>query len=215
MFKDLIYSLAWYRDQAIHLRYFTSVTRANSRFRELCKEGFLRRLQTPFLQQSIYIATQRAAELMDGKIARLVSGRLGSPQFLRHCLSVTNTRIALIRRTAGEWRFEQELWRKLPSQGIEVRPDGLVTASTPIFVEVDLGHAAPSRFKEKLQGYAFLAHSGLCRELYGFEYFRLLTVTTGALRARHLRNLLPHDSGFEHIVQTFEECGVTPIPSWS
>lgn len=215
MFSDLIYSHAWYRDQAIGLGYFNSVTRANSRFRELCKEGFLRRLETPFLRQSIFVATKRAAALMDGKIARLFGGRLSSPQFLRHCLTVTDVRIALLRRTAGQWRFEQELWRKLPSHGIEVRPDGLVTASTPIFVEIDLGHASPKRFKEKLQGYSLLAHSGLCRDLYGFDNFRLLTVTTGALRARHLRHLLPQDSGFGHLVQTFEDLGVTLINSWS
>ena len=85
----------------------------------------------------------------------------------------------------------------------------------PIFVEVDMGHASASRFKEKLTTYQALARSGQCQALYGFNQFRVLAVTTGSLRSRHLRRLQPADSGFEFLVQTFDEVGATPISPWS
>jgi len=88
-------------------------------------------------------------------------------------------------------------------------------ASLPIFVEVDMGHASAPRFKEKLTAYQALADSGRCQSLYGFSQFRVLVVTTGPLRSRHLRRLQPSGADFELLVQTFDEVGATPITPWS
>lgn len=97
-----------------------------------------------------------------------------------------------------------------------IKPDGLLLPSSlPIFIEVDLGHVSPAKFKEKLLGYSVLAHSGQCSHLYGFPAFRLLVITTGPRRSRTLTSLLPVNPGFELLCQTFEQAGVAPIPHWS
>ncbi len=214
--RDLALSHVATRDQLMDLGYFNSITRVNTRLRELATIGLVRRLDTPFFSQGLHIATKRAAEVVGEKISKLIEGRTSSPRFVQHALSVTNVRIALSRRSSGVWRFEQQLWRKVPgSVSHEVRPDGLFMGTLPIFIEVDMGHASGSRFKEKLTTYQALARSGNCQSLYGFSQFRVLTVTTGTLRSRHLRRLQPADSEFDFLVQTFDELGATPISPWS
>lgn len=214
--KDLALSHVLSRDQILQLGYFGSVTRANTRLRELARLQVVKRYETPFYTQGLHIPGPKAVEVVDVRIGNLLCSRAGSPRFLQHALSVTNVRIALARKAAGQWRFEQQIWRsQRGDQSFEVRPDGLFLAATPIFVEVDLGHVSPAKFKEKLKSYQQLALSGTCESLYGFSSFRLLTVTTGTLRARHLRRLLPHDAGFEHLVQTFAEVGAAPATNWS
>lgn len=213
--RDLALSHLLTRDQLKTL-YFGSVTRVNTRMRELGRIGLVRRLSTPFYAQSLFVVTKKAAEVVGERISPLIENRTSSPRFIQHALSVTNVRLAISSRAAGEWRFEQQLWRRLPDYGnTQIRPDGLFLAKHPIFVEVDMGHVSPNAFKQKLQGYSALAASGLCSELYGFEHFGLLTVTTGPLRARHLRRLLPLQSRLEFLVQTFEEVGAAPISAWS
>lgn len=214
--RDIALSHVLSRDQILDLRYFGSATRANTRLRGLARLGLVKRHDTPFYSQGLYIPGPRAGEVVGERIARIIEGRCGTPRFLQHALSVTNVRIALLRKADGQWRYEQQLWRASDEPPrFEVRPDGLFLASNPIFVEVDLGHVAPAKFAEKLRSYARLVVSGCCESLYGFPTFRLLTVTTGSLRARHLRRLLPQDAGFDHLVQTFEEVGAAPISSWS
>ncbi len=215
--RDIGLSHLLSRDQIIRLGYFTSVTRANTRLRELAALDFVKRLDTPFLGQSLYMAGATAHELVGENIARLLENRTGSPRFVRHALSVASVRIALLSQGAKEWRFEQQLWRTISgSTPTEVRPDGLVyTSKLPMFLEVDLGHVSPAKFTEKLKSYDLLISSGICPKLYGFDSFRLLTITTGPLRARHLRRLQSHSSRFEHLVQTFEELGIPKIGCWS
>ncbi len=214
--RDLALSHILSRDQLLQLGYFHSITRVNTRMRELTKLGLVRRLDSPFFGQSLYIASKRAAEVVGEKISTLIEGRTSSPRFVQHAMSVTNVRIALQRKSSGVWRFEQQLWRKIRSpKRLEVRPDGLLMASLPIFIEVDMGHASAPRFKEKLSSYQALAKSGQCQLMYGFNKFRVLAVTTGSLRSRHLRRLQPSDAGFEFLIQTFDEVGATPIAPWS
>lgn len=213
LLRDLALSHVLSRDQVLALGYFGSVTRANTRLRGLIELGFVRRLSTPFFGQGLYSATKRATDLVGENIAPLLASRLGSPRFLQHALAVTNSRIALVAKSGGEWRFEQQLWRKANRH--EIRPDGLILASFPTFVEIDMGHVAPAKFKAKLAGYQALAETGICQSLYGFESFRLLTITSGSLRAHHLRRLLPPNAGFDFRVQTFEDIGVARTSSWS
>ncbi len=215
--RDIALSHVVSRDQLMRLGYFGSITRVNTRLRDLICLGLITRLDTPFYTQSLYMATKRAAEIVGEKVSPLILGRGSSPRFIQHALSVTNVRLALSCRTNGQWRFEQQLWRKVTvaKGALEVRPDGLFVTKTPIFVEVDMGHVAPNRFNEKLTSYVALAESGRCSELYGFDSFRLLVITTGPLRAHHLRRLQPSHSGFELLVQTFDEVGAALIPAWS
>ncbi len=212
--RDLALSHLLSRDQIIELGYFGSITRTNSRLRILGSIDLVRRLETPFFGQSLYVAGRVAHEVVGEKISNLIEHRSKSPRFVQHALSTTNVRSALTRKGA-EWRFEQQLWRKLElGKTYELRPDGMVVAPVPIFVEVDMGHTAPAKFKEKLLGYQALARSNYCQEFYSAPTFRLLIITTGSLRARRLRSLLP-DPGFDLLCQTFEEVGARPIPNWS
>lgn len=201
------------RDQVIGLGYFSTVTRANSRLRELVKLGYLAKLSTPFMTQHMYVPGNKAPEIVDYRIANLIRGRGESPRFIQHALNTTNVRITLIAKGATDWRFEQQLWRNI--EGLEVRPDGLaITTKLPMFIEIDLGHVSPQKFKSKLLSYEALTISGQCKPLYGFDKFRLLTVTTGTKRAKSLSRLLPNPS-FDHLVQTFEDLGVVPVGAWS
>ncbi len=213
---DLALSHILSRDQILELGYFSSICRLNTRLKELSAIQLVRKLETPFFSQSLYMAGHLASEIVSVQVSKLLESRSNSPRFVRHALSVSSVRIALCRK-GGDWRFEQQLWRQLEAKKpIEIRPDGLILAtSLPVFVEVDLGHVNPSKFKEKLQGYKALAESGNCHDLYGFSSFRLLTVTTGTLRSRHLRKTLPTNPGFEFLCQTFEEIGARAIPNWS
>lgn len=215
--RDLALSHVLSRDQIIELGYFDSVTRVNTRLRELVRLDLVRHLDTPFFSQRLYAAGCKAGDVVGGRIANLISSRSPSPRFLQHALATTNVRIALMRKSPeGLWRFEQQLWRKLSgSTPTEIRPDGLFLAKHPIFVEVDMGHVAPAKFKEKLLGYRALAHSGQCRSLYGFDSFNLLVVTTGSLRSRRLHHLLPANPGFAFLAQTFSEVGAPSISTWS
>lgn len=213
LIRDLTLSHILSRDQILDLGYFGSVTRANTRLRGLVALELVKRLSTPFFGQGLYIATKRSAELVGENISPLLKSRFDSPRFVQHALAVTNCRVALTGKSGGEWRFEQQLWRKLDRH--EVRPDGLILASLPTFVEVDMGHVSAAKFKAKLAGYRAIADSATCQTLYGFPSFRLLTITSGPLRARHLRNLLSGDTGFDYRVQTFADLGVAPITAWS
>jgi hypothetical protein len=216
LLRDLALSHVLSRDQILRLGYFASVTRVNTRLRELASLSLVRRLETPFFGQGLYVAGKGAGEVVGARIARLLEGRGSSPRLLQHALAVTEVRLALSERGPGHWRFEQQLWRVLDGpEPHEIRPDGLFTASTPIFVEVDLGHVALPKFREKLTGYRALARSGQSPALYQFGDFRVLTVTTGGLRARHLRHQLPPEPGFELLVQTFADLGVAPLECWS
>lgn len=214
--RDIALSHLLSRNQLMELGYFGSVNRVNTRMRDLAEFGLVRRLETPFFSQSLYSVTKQAAEVVGERISLLIENRCSSPRFVQHALSTTNVRLALQSKAPGAWRFEQQLWRKIGGKGgVEVRPDGLHLGKVPVFVEVDLGHVAPMRFEAKLASYQLLAQAEHCQALYGFPEFKLLTVTTGSLRARHLRRLTPAKAGYEHRIQTFEEIGAAPIAGWS
>jgi len=155
-----------------------------------------------------------AVEIVGENIAPLLANRAESPRFVQHALMVTNVRLALMARGAKQWVFEQQLWREV--DGHMLKPDGLaVTSTLPAFVECDMGHVTPSKFKEKLNTYRALAHGGRCATCYGFSEFRLIVATTGTRRAARLRSLIPADAGFECLVQTFAELGIPVVGGWS
>ena len=216
--KDIGLSHTMSRDQIVALRYFTSVTRANTRLRELGAEGFVYRIKTPFFGQSLYMAGPNAANIVGERVIPLLANRASSPRFIQHALCVTNTRIALFERGGTNWRFEQQLWRKFEYEGrtYEVRPDGLSQLPKgPMIVEVDLGHVAPAKFKEKLNAYDAFLKSGACEHLWDLSEFAVLTVTIGDLRASRLQRQTPHDSSFEHVCTTFKALNIPAIGGWS
>lgn len=218
LLRDLALSHVLSRDQVIDLGYYGSITRANTRLRELCDLGLASRIATPFFAQSLYVATRKAGQVVGERIANLIAGRAQSPRFLQHALVLTNVRIELVKRGATAWRFEQQIRVPFTYGGREyqVRPDGMaVMPDSLLLVEADLGHVAPAKFKEKLMALDAFVASGECQRLWKQERPSLLTLTTGRLRAAHLRRLAPAQPMFEYACQTFSECGVKSVGGWS
>jgi len=217
--RDVALSHVLSRDQILALGYFTSVTRANTRLRGLVGIGLLKRLDTPFFSQGLYTVTKRTTEIVGERVAPLIDGRADSPRFLQHALMVTNVRLALMQRGASEWRFEPQLWARFEAGGVsgEVRPDGLalIPGKGALAVEVDLGHVAPAKFAAKLLAFDRFITSGSAQRVWGVDTIRLLTVTTGPLRAQHLVNLTPPACSFLHVVETFATFDLTTLSSWS
>lgn len=218
LLRDMALSHMLSRDQLIRLGYFTSVTRANTRLRQLVDSRMVRRLDVAFYGQSLYMPGSGALEVVGERISPLVSGRKGTPRFLQHALSVTNVRIALLGIGAKEWRFEQQLWTNFTYGGCqqEVRPDGLARFIEQwLVVEADLGHVAPAKLRRKFETYDAFVQSGECQRLWGIPSFQLLVVTTGSRRANRLLRLMPSHAQFELETRTFQELGLPSITSWS
>lgn len=219
LLKDAALSHVLSRDQIIALRYFGSVTRANTRLRSLVSLRLLRRLDTAFFGQGLYSVGPETAELLGPSIYPLVRGRSESPRFTQHALAVTNARIELLRRGASAWRFEQQLWGTVAVGGkrLEVRPDGLALFADgrALALEIDLGHVNPSRFQTKLTALDHFVSSGEASARWGVTGLRLLTLTSGKLRARHLQELTPPGCSFPHDCLPFSDFNLSVPGSWS
>ncbi len=218
LLKDLALSHVLSRNQIIALGYFTSVTRLNTRLRKLRESGMVRTLPTPFFQQSLYAVDQQAKPFMGDRLNTLIANRGPSPRFLQHALSITNVRISLSQRGATAWRFEQQLWTAFDYLGSHfiVLPAGMaVIGNDRLLIEVDLGHVAPLKFRQKLLAYDAFLLSGACKRLWGMDAYSLLTVTTGKQRARTLSKLMPSGAAVSMQVKLFEELGATFEGCWS
>lgn len=220
--KNLVFEVAMShvlsRDQILALGLFNSITRVNTRLRVLRELGLIRHLETPYFRGSLYGVGPNASDILSGRTASLIARRQPSPRFLRHALATTDIRLALKSKGATDWRFEPMLWRTFEQGGktFEVRPDGMaLTSKGPILVECDLGHVSPQKVGEKLRAYHDFARGGHAKRLYQIDSFNLLIVTTGKLRATHLRDLAPDRCSYGFLVQTFEELGVPLIGGWS
>jgi Replication-relaxation len=215
--RDIALSHALSRDQIIGLGYFSSVTRANTRLREMASQKLVRSISTPFHSQNIYSAGACAKEVVGERISRLLGSRSDTPRFLRHALCTTSIRLLLCAVTGNQWRFEQQARVRFDFMGTEwdVRPDGLIVSGSGVTaIETDLGHTPAPKFSDRFRAYQSLAQSKECLA-WGFETFSLLIVTTGPLRARHLRRLAPREPGFALSCESYDQLGVPFAGSWS
>ncbi len=114
LIRDMALGHVLSRDQIIDLDYFGSVTRTNTRLRELRSEGFVRPIATPFPAQHLYCVGAEAHGVLSERISSLVAARTGSPRFLQHALCVTNVRIGTGRGATQErWRAKGvDGWRR-------------------------------------------------------------------------------------------------------
>lgn len=216
--RDIALSHVLSRDQIIELGYFSSVTRANTRLRQLRGLGLVKPLETPFYGQMLYAAGPQAVQVVGDHVATILSGRLGSPRFVQHALAITSVRLHFLSQGGTVWRFEQQLRStfRFAGRDHEVRPDGMAARDQGVVaIEVDLGHVAPSKFREKLLAYDAFVASGQCRRAWNVDTFSLLTVTTGRLRAKRLLQLAPASLGFTFSCQASDQFGVTFPGSWS
>lgn len=218
LLRDVALSHVLSRDQVLELGYFSSITRANFRLRQLERAGLLTRLKTPFYSQSLYAIGRDSSVYLGEKVSKVVSGRLGTPRFIQHALCTTNVRLRLLRGGATGWRFEQQLWStcKYGGRTFEVRPDGLaIFTDKLVAVEVDLGHASPSKVAQKLLGYQAFQASGEVVRAWNVPSFSLLVVTTGTLRATRLTRLVPSQREFQYECKTFNELNIACPGAWS
>lgn len=218
LLKDMALSHVLSRDQAIALGYYSSVTRLNTRFRDLIKAGFMKRLETPFFSQGLYAVTPKASAIVRPQIASLLANRAPTPRFLQHALTTTSVRIAMLGKGAAAWRFEQQLWTSFQWQGksFEVRPDGLaVFPSRHVSLEVDMGNMSMSRLQSKFEAYrAFVASRSLDQK-WGIPELRVLLVTTSAARAERISRMLQPISDLDFRCASLESLGVRQVGSWS
>lgn len=218
LLKDIALSHVLSRDQILALDYFGTVTRVNTRLRQLRGDNLIKRVETPFFGQSLYAVGSKAGPALGNRISRIVAGRTGSPRFLQHALMLTQTRIALLGKGATAWRFEQQLRRSFIFQdcSLEVRPDGMaVMPSGQVAVEVDLGHVAYDKFAAKLRAYDAFIACGACSEQWQTPSLKVLAVTTSRVRAAKLAGLVPHPVRFDLRCITFQELSVPLIGGWS
>lgn len=218
LLTDISLSHVLSRDQILEAGYYSSVTRLNTRLRGLAEIGLVRRIQTPFFNQGLYVAGARAKECLDRKVSSLIVNRAASPRFLLHALTTTNVRLALGKRGATGWRFEQQLWAALAWKGksFEVRPDGMsLFPSRAVAVEVDMGNVALGKLRTKLDGYSDFIESGACRKQWGFDSIRLLVATTTAARAEQILALPTEKPAFDFLCVPFETLGVPILHPWS
>ena len=216
--RDLALSHVLSRDQILSLGYFSSVTRTNTRLRELRSIGQVRSLMTPFFGQHLYAAGPSASSVVGERISPILAGRTGTPRFVQHALCVTNVRIALALHGMVQWKFEQQSRSAFEYAGrrFEVRPDGLaLLPNGMVAVEVDLGHVAVAKFRDKLLAYDAFVASGCCARYWRTDTLRLLTVTTGKLRASRLQRVATNGLQIYTKFSTHDDLEVQFPGSWS
>lgn len=217
LLRDVALSHVLSRDQLIALGYFSSLTRVNTRMKALVENGFVSVLTNPIHSQHFYTIGRAAFPYLGERIEPLVNGRKGTPRFVQHALSVTNVRIAMMKRGSIAWRFEQQARTTFDISGRtwEIRPDGLaVLPDRMIAIEADLGHVAPAKFREKLTGYDVFYRSNLPHSAWKCPHLQLLTITTGPLRAKRLVRLGASLS-IDFRCTTFDELGIPSVGGWS
>ena len=89
-------------------------------------------------------------------------------------------------------------------------------AARNYFLEVDRGHTNSRQFAGKLRTHARFLQSGLFADVFGWEDFQTLVVTTGRKRLDNLRALAEQASNDLFWFTTFEAIGQTGIlaPIW-
>lgn len=193
--------------------FFSSVPRCNARLRQLFDWGYLSRAYlptAPFGSQALYSAG-RAALPVIGEALSLLEHALAAgdvylavQKALAACPSVRlehwlPERFCChefeIRRTdaaggSGRWRkqiFRPDAFLRL------VRADDarncFLDDARNCFLEVDRGHTSSRQFLGKIRTHGRFHQSGLFAEVFGWDDFQTLVVTTGDRRADNLRAL--------------------------
>ncbi len=200
LLADIALQQAMTREQIVRLGYFASLKRANARLLELRKAKLLRLVHlspTMETRRHIYAVASGAAPYLDERVASLLRSRSSRPRHLEHSLAALNVRIELARLGADRWLAEPQVRHRYHlTQGArrqvgDFRPDGLAFfGKIALFVEVDQGQVSLPRLKQKLKTYREYARCGAFASTYGEMAPRLLIVTTGALRKRHISAIL-------------------------
>lgn len=185
---------------------FPSRNTAQIRLRLLWEHGYLKREFLPVvggIQTSpiLYLVDKRGVELLrsefgyeDNELRWSRGGKL-SPRFLEHTLGLSEIRLAVaLACRAHEFRLKTWLDEKalkadyarvqVGARLISVLPDAYFVITLPagdlhFFLEYDRGDEPLKVFKQKLVAYWAYFRSPKCRDRYGTNRIRVLTVTEG------------------------------------
>lgn len=169
------------------------------------------KMNTPLL----YVLDKRGAEVLQAQRGREIRwskrSRTVTITFLEHTLAINQVRVALARacQTAAgfallRWEGENDL--KGDYERVTIRteggrnvnvsliPDSYFILQTPkgiahFFLELDRGTMTTKRFKTKILAYQVYYASGAYQRRYETRSLRVITVTTSAPRAEHLKQL--------------------------
>ncbi len=179
----------------------------------LTTNNYVKALDVAFYGQRLYVVGPKAKDFLGEKILHILCNRSMTPRFLQHSISVTNVRIALLSHGFSDWRFEQQIRDSIQLEGrlVEIRPDGLVEGKEgPVFIEVDLGNVSLPSFSRKVLAFEQYLRSGRLG-----QNVKVLIVTTGKLRKRHLETCVTRKSARAFVIETFDAIGCESPGGWS
>lgn len=220
-----VYDYRLLTTQQLQTLFFPSLHQAYARLSSLYHHGFLDRkflgvhadkMNTPIM----YVLDKRGAELLQSAQGLEVhwSKELKhlTTQFLEHTLAINTVRVAVTRAaqdlgyTVLTWKGENEIKADYDYvtirgengrvQSVSVIPDSYFALETPkgkahFFLELDRGTMTTQRFKTKILAYQVYYGSGAYQRRFETRSLRVLTVTTGAVRALNLQRVTEEADG--------------------
>lgn len=201
------------REQLQILLDFPCITRINVRLKKLYDHGYLSRLFLPTvtcIRKPLYFLGRKGI----GKVSEYLGLDPLSLErerkhlqdrkelFLNHQLFLNDVRIAFTFAAQNTARMTLEQWIKekdiniqfLNSQREQIilKPDGCLCLTYngklySFFIEVDCSTMTNRRLKAKAQNYLDYARSGLSRQDFGFQFFRVLIITKTEKRLLNLK----------------------------
>lgn len=211
-----VYESRFLRRDQIQRVFFpdTSLPAVNMRLKKLYDHKFLDRLYKPVAvgsAQAVYALNKQGAALV-AALFEIERERVNWKRnhnrveflFMEHTLAVSEFKVsldvALMKTKALDLIFYQRenkslVWRVADPSGkkkyLIVAPDAFFGLATPdgrsyFFLEVDMGTETLKRFQEKIIAYKKFWKSGAYSNAFGYNHFRVLTVTESGRRLMNL-----------------------------
>lgn len=180
------------REQAKVVGPFHSTSAANLRLLALTRAGLLKRT---FIgaNKAVY---RLAMDIERGLTASAEGGRISSPLFFEHQLTLNEIYLALMYRVRPDG-IDVRNWRRFSGSlapSLPLIPDGYCefvgNATSSAFIEVDLGTEPQKVWERKARLYLDLATSGLFATLFGQQRFRVLVVAETERRSERIRTTI-------------------------
>jgi hypothetical protein len=190
-------------EQAMVVAGFGSISRANKRLRKLTHAGLLRRfnLGSGGGRKALYSISEKGARLAGVPVRgprRPQGALLVADFFVEHQLAVNAIYCAVKFSPVPLHDVAFHRWaafHEAVSPELRLIPDGYVEFRTPAgigtaFLEVDLGTENLNIWKEKTRQYLQLATSGVYRQTFGHDRFRVLVAVNSERRQESIRKTI-------------------------
>ncbi len=232
LLTELFWNRAMTRNHLLRLGFFPSVSRCNTRLRQLIAHGLVRSHESLLYAHGsnrvFGIGTgatslvSEACEAALNEVRRVASDAL-SPLSLEHTLRLVDLKVAFL--TTGEYAgINVETWlaeaqcrhqysvRQRDGSWREhiLKPDALGFLHVSgrehgLFLELDLGNVSQEKFAAKIASYERYAEHGMFERTYELPSFQVLTLTTSETRLRNLMALVKSGSPVRFRFTTHEE----------